>query len=112
MAFSLNAKISLIYLIVAPILLICLLIIANKAKPRFESVFKTYDELNNTVQENIRGIRVVKAFVQEDYEKINLIKYQIKYTIILLKHKNSYTCKPFNAVVYVYMYYIYFMDFC
>ena len=69
MAFSLNAKISLIYLIVAPILLICLLIIANKAKPRFESVFKTYDELNNTVQENIRGIRVVKAFVQEDYEK-------------------------------------------
>lgn len=69
MAFSLNAKISLIYLVVAPILLIGLLIIANKAKPRFESVFKTYDELNNTVQENIRGIRVVKAFVQEDYEK-------------------------------------------
>ncbi len=78
MAFNINAKVSLIYLVVAPILLIGLLIIARKAKPQFEKVFKTYDELNNTVQENIRGIRVVKSFVQEDYEKSKFNKISNK----------------------------------
>ena len=46
-----------------------LLFIAAKAHPTFEKVFKTYDRLNNVVQENLRGIRVVKSFVREEHEK-------------------------------------------
>jgi ATP-binding cassette subfamily B protein len=52
-----------------PILLIALILIVSNAHPTFMKVFKTYDKLNNVVQENLRGIRVVKSFVREDYEK-------------------------------------------
>ena len=68
MVFTINAKLSFIFLIVAPILGFLLFFIANKAHPLFESVFRTYDDLNNRVQENVRGIRVVKSYVQEDTE--------------------------------------------
>lgn len=68
MAFSINKRVSLIFLLVAPVLGIGLFFITKAVRPTFEKVFKTYDELNNKVQENIRGIRVVKSFVQEDYE--------------------------------------------
>lgn len=68
MAFVVNAKVSLIFLAVIPFLAITLFIIAKKAKPLFDKVFNTYDELNNTVAENVRGIRVVKSYVMEDYE--------------------------------------------
>ena len=69
MAFTINAKISLIFLALLPILAFFLFLIVNKAHPLFEAVFKTYDEMNNSVQENVRGIRVVKSFVKEEYEK-------------------------------------------
>lgn len=69
MAFCINSKVALIYLCVVPFLGGALFFISNKAHPLFERVFKTYDELNNSVQENVRGIRVVKSFVREDYEK-------------------------------------------
>lgn len=68
MVFTIHAKLALIFLIVAPILGFLLFYIANKAHPLFESVFHTYDDLNNRVQENVRGIRVVKSYVQEDTE--------------------------------------------
>ena len=68
-AFYINSKIALIYLAVIPILAFVLIFIANKAHPVFESVFETYDKLNNNVQENVRGIRVVKTYVREEYEK-------------------------------------------
>jgi len=68
MAFRVNSKISLIFLAVAPFLGIGLLFIINKVHPIFVRVFKTYDKLNNVVQENLRGIRVVKSFVREDLE--------------------------------------------
>ncbi len=68
MVFNIHAKLALIFLIVAPILGFLLFFIANKAHPLFESVFHTYDDLNNRVQENVRGIRVVKSYVQEDIE--------------------------------------------
>lgn len=64
-----NAKIALIYLAVIPFLGLSLFIIANKAHPKFKKVFETYDELNTDVQENVRGIRVVKSFVKEEEEK-------------------------------------------
>lgn len=69
MAFTINHKLSLIFLILAPILAIGLYFIATRAYPLFEKVFKTYDRLNNVVQENVRGIRVVKSYVLEEEEK-------------------------------------------
>lgn len=69
MAFSINHKLSLIFLAAIPILGVGLFTIMKNAHPIFERVFKIYDKLNNVVQENLRGIRVVKAFVREDYEE-------------------------------------------
>lgn len=69
MAFFVNAEIALVFLIFVPILGGGLILIATKAHPIFEQVFRTYDRLNQVVQENLRGIRVVKAFVREDHEE-------------------------------------------
>lgn len=69
MAFNLNRRLALVFLLVAPILGIGLFLIMTNAHPIFERVFKTYDRLNNVVQENLRGMRVVKAFVREDRER-------------------------------------------
>lgn len=69
MAFGVNARLSLIFLAVIPILAVGLILIATRAHPIFVRVFQTYDKLNNVVQENLRGIRVVKSYVREDYEK-------------------------------------------
>lgn len=68
MSFTVSSKIALIFLIAAPILGGLLILIAKTAHPVFERVFNTYDKLNNVVQENVRGIRVVKSFVKEDKE--------------------------------------------
>lgn len=69
MAFIISPRIAVIYIFVIPILAFLLFLITTKAHPLFEKVFSTYDELNNNVLENVRGIRVVKSFVREDYEK-------------------------------------------
>ena len=69
MSFSINWKIALIFLAVVPVLGTALALIIVKVLPFFRKIFKRYDALNNSVQENVRGIRVVKAFVREDYEK-------------------------------------------
>lgn len=69
MSFAINAKLSLIFLALVPILAIGLYFIATNAHSIFEKVFKTYDKLNNVVQENVRGIRVVKSYVLEEEEK-------------------------------------------
>lgn len=68
MAFVVNSKLSLIFLVAIPILALGLYFIATTAHPIFENAIKIYDNLNNTVQENVRGIRVVKSFVTEDKE--------------------------------------------
>lgn len=68
MSFTLNAKLSLVFLCAIPVMAIGLYLIIRFAHPVFERVFKTYDKLNNVVQENLRGIRVVKSFVREDHE--------------------------------------------
>lgn len=69
MSFMLNAKLALVFLATIPFLAIGLLIIMKLAFPVFERVFKHYDKLNTVVQENIRGMRVVKTYVREDYEQ-------------------------------------------
>ncbi|MBQ1523229.1 MAG: ABC transporter ATP-binding protein, partial [Erysipelotrichaceae bacterium] len=68
MAFRINGRMALIFFAILPVLAIGLLVIFNIAHPIFKRIFKKYDALNNSVQENVAGIRVVKAFVREDYE--------------------------------------------
>ena len=68
LAFSINWKIGLVYVVVIPLLLLGLLGIAHVTQPIFRRVFRTYDKLNGVVRENLHGIRVVKGFVREDFE--------------------------------------------
>ena len=68
MAFTINSEMALIFLCIIPILAAALFGIIKYVMPVFERIFKKYDKLNNSVQENISGIRVVKSFVREDYE--------------------------------------------
>ena len=67
-AFGVNPKLALIFLGAVPVLLVGLWIITVKAHPVFKRMFKNYDKLNRVVQENLRGVRVVKAFVREERE--------------------------------------------
>mgnify|MGYP002800931878 CR=1 FL=1 len=68
MAFQINSQLALIFLCVLPVLAIGLGLLMKSVAPVFERVFKTYDRMNTVVQENVRGIRVVKAYVREDHE--------------------------------------------
>jgi len=68
MAFRVNHRLSSIFLVVLPFLAVGLWLIMSHAHPIFERVFKTYDRLNRVVQENLYGIRAVKAFVREAHE--------------------------------------------
>lgn len=69
MALVMCPRLSTIFVAIIPFLALSLFLIIRKAMPLFNSVFKKYDRLNNSVQENVRGMRVVKSFVREDYEK-------------------------------------------
>lgn len=68
MAFAINARLASVYLIAVVFLTCCLGIIIPRATRHFRQVFEKYDELNASVQENVSAIRVVKAYVREDYE--------------------------------------------
>lgn len=67
-SFRINRTVAWIFLAVIPIMALLLLFIISRVNPIFNRVFHTYDKLNNVVQENVRGIRVVKSFNREDYE--------------------------------------------
>ena len=69
MAFSINSTMALIFLCTSPILALGLFFIMTKAIPFFNRIFKKYDAMNESVEENVRGMRVVKSYVREDYEK-------------------------------------------
>lgn len=69
MGFIMGGRLALIFLFTIPVLGIGLGLVIKKTMPLFRKVFKKYDNLNNSVQENINGIRVVKSFVREDFEK-------------------------------------------
>ena len=69
MAFIMGGKMALIFLVVIPILGIGLFAVIHKVGPLFKRVFRKYDALNNSIQENVKGMRVVKSFVREAYEK-------------------------------------------
>ncbi len=69
MAFIMGGKMAWIFVVMVPILGIGLAVIIKLVMPLFKKVFKKYDKLNNSIQENIKGMRVVKSYVREEYEK-------------------------------------------
>ncbi len=74
MAFSVNATLSWIFVALLPVLGFVLIFISLKAYKVFNKLFTKYDDLNASVQENVKGIRVVKSYVREDYEKDKFAK--------------------------------------
>ncbi len=69
MAFVMGGNLAFIFLAVVPVMAIALFLIIRKVMPLFHRVFHKYDNLNESIQENVKGMRVVKAYVREDYEK-------------------------------------------
>ena len=67
-AFSVNHRLSLVFVAVLPVLGLGMFIIIKKVYPLFNKIFRTYDKLNNVVQENLYGVRVVKSFNRQDHE--------------------------------------------
>ena len=74
MAIKVSPRMSLAFAVVIPFLAIGLIMIIIKAYPIFKTVFKKYDKLNGSIQENVSGMRVVKSFVREDYERKKFAK--------------------------------------
>lgn len=68
MSFTINVQLAFYFVIIIPILLFLIILIIGISMPKFKAVFKKYDKLNNSIQENINGIRTVKSYVREDYE--------------------------------------------
>ena len=69
MAYIMGGALATTFVIVIPLLVVGLLLIARKAMPAFRAVFRKYDRLNESVEENVRAMRVVKGFAREEYEK-------------------------------------------
>lgn len=69
MGFAMGGKLAMIFLITIPLLTIGLVLVIRAATPIFRRVFRKYDALNDSVQENVQAMRVVKSYVREDYEK-------------------------------------------
>ena len=74
MAFRVNSRLALVFLVAVPLLVAGILLIIKFAFPMFEKMLKKYDDMNASVQENLTAIRVVKAFVREDYEIDKFVK--------------------------------------
>ena len=68
MAFIMGGKMAWIFVALMPFMAVCLIIIIKMAMPLFKRVFKKYDKINESIQENVKGMRVVKSYVREDYE--------------------------------------------
>ena len=69
MSYVMGGIMSTVFVVAVPILVFGLIFVAKKAMPAFRRVFKKYDKLNESIEENVRGMRVVKGFAREDYEK-------------------------------------------
>ncbi len=74
MAFIMGGKMAATFVFVLPVMIIGLIIITKNAMPAFHRVFRKYDKLNESVEENVRAMRVVKGFAREDYEKAKFAK--------------------------------------
>ena len=103
MAFIINAKLSLIFLALVPVLAIGLYIVIIHAHPIFEKVFKTYDKLNNVAQENVRGIRVVKTYVleEEEQQKFGNVSKNIYDNFVKAEKLVAYNSPLMQTVMYI-----------
>ena len=103
MAMRLNMKLSRIFLGAIPVLVVGLYLIMSRAHPVFERIFRTYDKLNRVVQEDLRGIRVVKAFVREDREteKFNEVSEQIAADTIKAEKILAFNAPLMQMTVYI-----------
>lgn len=111
MAFTINIRIATMYLVLIPILALALSGLIVYAKRYFEKVFEQYDKLNQVVQENLSGIRVVKGFSREEHEKE---KFQITSSNLFRIFKKAegvmaYSSPVMQMVVYVCMLLIYWV---
>ena len=102
MSFYINAKLASIYLVAVIILGACLSFIISRVSGYFQEVFKKYDDLNASVQENITGIRVVKAYVREDYEdkKFSKASYNVYKMFVKAEKILSYNAPLMQFAVY------------
>ena len=69
MAYRMGGALATSFVVVVPVLIVGLLVIAKHAMPAFRAVFRKYDRMNESIEENVRGMRVVKGFAREDFEK-------------------------------------------
>lgn len=102
MAIRISPKLSIIFLIAIPILGAFVFFLMSSVHPIFERVFRTYDKLNNVVQENVHGVRVVKAFVREDHEisKFAKISQKIYADFCKAEGRLSFSMPGMQVVVY------------
>ncbi len=102
MAFMISPKLASIYLVAVIVLSIILGTIVAMAMKHFSQVFKKYDDLNGSIQENVTGIRVVKAFVREDYEKTRFQKASENVYRMFVKAENivAFNMPVMNFAVY------------
>lgn len=103
MAFSINWKIGLIYVVVIPLLVCGLFCVAHITVPIFKRVFKTYDHLNLIVRENLHGIRVVKSFVREQHEtdKFRKVSGEIQHDFTTAEKILAFNSPMMQAAVYI-----------
>ena len=101
-AFSINSRLALIFLCAVPVLALGIGLIMFKAHPIFKRMFKRYDRLNQVVQENLRGVRVVKAFVREEEEvdKFNEVSSDIKNDSVSAEKIISYNMPLMQITIY------------
>ena len=102
MSFTINAKLALIFLALIPILGIILYFIMGTVHPIFKRVFKKYDELNNVVEENVAGIRVVKSYLLEEKEikKFGKISNEIYQDFSKAEKINALTMPSMQLAIY------------
>jgi ATP-binding cassette subfamily B protein len=102
MSFVISPRIASIYLVAVVFLSIVLMLIMNRATRYFKQVFERYDDLNQSVQENVTAIRVVKAFVREEYEKKKFNKAAMNIYNMFVKAEGNivYTSPVMMATVY------------
>ena len=104
-AFRIDSRLSLIFLAAIPVLGTGLLLIMSRVHPVFVRVFETYDKLNNVVQENLHGIRVVKSYTREDYEekKFEKISRTIFLDFVKAEKRLSFNMPLMQACLYTSM---------
>ncbi len=111
MAYTMGGALATSFVVVVPVLLFGLLLVSRKAMPAFRRVFKKYDRLNESIEENVRGMRVVKGFSREDYEKVKFGKasdaiaedFTKAERIVALNTPIMQFCMYFNTVVILFL---------